>query len=136
MPSSAVRTFTDPDEYAASIRATRAELTVIGRGHFTANLTRIDLHRLWMQRFFDNLPRVGHSAPATGRAIISFRTAPGPSFLWSGSKCIRPASYDTARVRTPFSIHPIRLLGRYVVVGGRHGFCWGRNGRVRSDAAT
>jgi AraC-like DNA-binding protein len=84
MPSSAVRTFTDPDDYAASIRATRAELTVMGRGHFTAKLTRIDLHRLWMQRFFDNLPRVAHSAPRTGRATISFRTAPGPSFLWSG----------------------------------------------------
>src|SRR6266404_2105671 len=84
MPSSAVRTFTDPDDYASAIRATRAELTVMGRGHFTAKLTRIDLHRLWMQRFFDSLPRTGHSAPASGRAIISFRTAPGPSLLWSG----------------------------------------------------
>jgi hypothetical protein len=84
MPSSAVRTFTDPDDYAASIRATRAELTVIGRGRFTARLTRIDLHRLWMQRFSDNLPRVAHSAAQTGRAIISFRTEPGPSLLWAG----------------------------------------------------
>src|SRR5438445_217870 len=46
MPSSAVRTFTDPYDYASAIRATRAELTVMGRGHFTAKLTRIDLHRL------------------------------------------------------------------------------------------
>ena len=58
MPSSAVRTFTDPDDYAASIRATRAELTVTGRGQFTAQLVRIDLRRLWMQRFSDNLPRL------------------------------------------------------------------------------
>jgi AraC-like DNA-binding protein len=84
MPSSAVRTFTDPDDYAASIRATRAELTVMGRGHFTANLTRIDLHRLWMQRFSDNLPRIAHSAAISGRATISFRTQPGPSLLWAG----------------------------------------------------
>ncbi len=84
MPSSAVRTFSDPDDYAAAIRATRAELTVIGRGHFTAKLTRIDLLSLWMQRFSDNLPRVAHSAAMTGRAIISFRTEPGPSLLWSG----------------------------------------------------
>jgi AraC-like DNA-binding protein len=91
MPSSAVRSFTDPDDYAASIRATRAELTVIGRGRFTARLTRIDLHRLWMQRFFDNLPRVGHSAAQTGRAIISFRTEPGPSLLWSGVE-MRPTN--------------------------------------------
>ena len=51
MPSSAVRTFSDPDDYAASIRASKAEVTVTGRGQFTAKLTRIDLHRLWMQRF-------------------------------------------------------------------------------------
>jgi hypothetical protein len=91
MPSSAVRTFTDPDDYAASIRATRAELTVIGRGSFTARLTRIDLHRLWMQRFFDNLPRVAHSAAQTGRVTISFRTEPGPSLLWAGVE-MKPTS--------------------------------------------
>src|ERR1700736_5768639 len=84
MPSSAIRTFTDADDYASAIRATKAEVTVIGRGRFTAKLTRIDLHRLWMQRFSDNLPRIGHSAPLTGRAIISFRTEPGPNLLWSG----------------------------------------------------
>jgi len=37
MPSSVVQTFSDPDDYAASIRGTRAEMTVIGRGHFDAN---------------------------------------------------------------------------------------------------
>ena len=59
MPSSTVRTFTDPDEYAAAVRQGTYELTVIERGHFTAKLTRIDLHRVWMQRFSDNLPRSG-----------------------------------------------------------------------------
>jgi AraC-like DNA-binding protein len=84
MPSSAVREFTDSDDYAATIRATRAEMTVTGRGHFAAKLIRIDLHRLWMQRFSENLPRIGHSANVRGRAIISFRTQPGPDLLWSG----------------------------------------------------
>jgi AraC-like DNA-binding protein len=86
MPSSAVRTFTDPEDYATSIRATRAEMTVMGRGHFTANLTRIDLHRLWMQRFSDNLPRIAHSAAISGRATISFPTQLGPSLLWAGAE--------------------------------------------------
>jgi hypothetical protein len=36
MPSSAVQTFTEPDEYAAAIGGTRAEMTVIGLGHFIA----------------------------------------------------------------------------------------------------
>jgi AraC-like DNA-binding protein len=84
MPSSAVHTFTDPDDYTAAVRATRAELTVIGRGRFSAKLTRIDLHRLWMQRFTDNLPRIAHFANITGRTFVSFRTQPGPSLLSAG----------------------------------------------------
>jgi hypothetical protein len=62
MPSSAVRTFADSDDYATAMRATRAEMTVTRRGHFTAKITRVDLHRLWMQRFSDKLPRIAHSA--------------------------------------------------------------------------
>ncbi len=84
MPSSAVRTFTDSDDYAAAIRTTRAEFTVTGRGEFAAKLIRIDLHRLWMQRFSESLPRVAHSAFMPGRTIITFRTQSGPSLLWAG----------------------------------------------------
>jgi AraC-like DNA-binding protein len=91
MPSSAVHTFTDPDDYAAAIRATKAEINVTGRGRFTGKIIRIDLHRLWMQRFSDNLPRVGHSANMADRAIFSFRTEPGPSLLAGGME-LQPTS--------------------------------------------
>ena len=84
MPSSAVRTFIDSDDYAASIRATNAEFTVTERGEFAAKIIRIDLHSLWMQRFSETLPRVAHCAFMPGRAIITFRTQSGPSLLWSG----------------------------------------------------
>ena len=84
MPSSAVRAFTDPDEYAASIRQGTVDLTVTEKGYFAAKITRIDLHRLWMQRFSENLSRVSHVAGWGGRAVIAFRTEPGPSFLRSG----------------------------------------------------
>ena len=84
MPSTAVRTFSDPDDYAASIRGTSAEMTVVGRGHFKAKLTQIELHRLRMQRFSDNLPRIAHSAAVIWRAIINFRLLPGPSMLANG----------------------------------------------------
>ena len=45
MPSSAVRTFTDPDDYAMTIRGGTVEFTLTGRGHFNAKLVRIDLFR-------------------------------------------------------------------------------------------
>jgi hypothetical protein len=89
MPSSAVLTSTDPDEYAASIRATTMDLTVMGRGQFTGTRTRIDLHRLWMQRLSENMPRVVHSAFVTGRAIITFRIHTGPGLTWGGAELQR-----------------------------------------------
>jgi AraC-like DNA-binding protein len=84
MPSSAVRTFTDPDDYAAAQRGVKSELTLIGRGHFTAKLIGIGLHRLGLQRSSDNLPRTAHSVNSKGLAIITFRTHPGPSLVRSG----------------------------------------------------
>jgi hypothetical protein len=86
MPSSAVHSFTEPDEYAASIRATSIDLTVMERGQFTGKRTRIDLHRLWMQRLSENVPRVVHSAFVTGRAIITFRIHTGPNLAWRGAE--------------------------------------------------
>src|SRR5271156_4169730 len=47
MPSSVVRTFSDPDDYASTIREGAFEITVTGRGNFVAQLIRIDLHRVW-----------------------------------------------------------------------------------------
>ena len=59
-------------------------MTVTGRGRLSAKVIRIDLHRLWMQRFSDNLPRVAHINGHGERAVISFRTQPGPSVSWAG----------------------------------------------------
>jgi hypothetical protein len=87
MPSSAVRTFADPDDYAAAIRQGTYELTVTERGDFTAKLTRIDLHRLWMQRFSDNLPRISHIAGWgwAGRNRVPDRTWTKPALERRGN---------------------------------------------------
>ncbi|MGH7213124.1 MAG: helix-turn-helix domain-containing protein [Acetobacteraceae bacterium] len=81
MPSSAARIFSDPDDFASSIRATRYEMTVTGRGRFAAELVRVDLHDLWMQRFSSNLPWISHAENLSGRAIFVFRTQEGSELL-------------------------------------------------------
>jgi AraC-like DNA-binding protein len=86
MSSSAVRSFSDPDEYAASIRAATSELMVTGRGRFSAKRLRVDLPRLWMQRLSDNLPRIIRADHKAGRAIIQFRTNSGQSLLAGGQE--------------------------------------------------
>jgi AraC-like DNA-binding protein len=79
-----VRTFTDPDDYAASIRAGDVELTVTERGQFAAKGTRIEFYRLWMQRFSDSLPRVLHTTLIARRATVQFRPTPGSHLFVSG----------------------------------------------------
>ena len=86
MPSSsAVHTFSDPDDYAASLssRGASVEVTVTKRGGFEAKHIRINLHLLWMQRCFNNLPQIAHMT-ASGRTAICFRTLPGPKLLRNG----------------------------------------------------
>jgi AraC-like DNA-binding protein len=93
MPSSDVHTFTDPDDYAATIRGGTVDLTITARGNFTAKLTCIDLHRVRMQRFYDNLPRVAKATSLlSGRVYISFRTRPGQSLVVRGAHELQPAA--------------------------------------------
>jgi hypothetical protein len=86
MPSSAVRTFSDPDDWTTTFRGSQAELTITARGQFSAKLTWIRLHRLQMQRFFDNLPRTLHVAHVHRRATVSFLVPQGSPQRWGGTE--------------------------------------------------
>ena len=86
MPSSAVQTFSDPDDWTTTFRGSQAELTITARGQFSAKLTWIRLHCLQMQRFFDNLPRILHVAHVHRRATISFLAPQGPPQRWGGTE--------------------------------------------------
>ena len=101
MPSSSVRAFTDPDEYAAAIRQSTYKITITRRGNYSAKLTRIDLPSLWMQRFSDNLPRIASIDIPDDRAIIAFLTQPGSSVVHDGvqyraDKIARPGLEQTS----------------------------------------
>jgi AraC-like DNA-binding protein len=74
MPSSAVRSFTDPDMYFAGIRNLQIDGVITKRGEFRAESTRIDLHRLWMYRFDESLPRIMRITPSGKRSVILFAT--------------------------------------------------------------
>jgi len=84
MLSSAVRRFTDPDEFATHVRAATAEFAITKPGRFAGRLIRIDLHRLWLQRFTQSLPTVAHFEMVSDRAFISLPARAGPSINWSG----------------------------------------------------
>src|SRR3954449_5972297 len=97
MPSSAVSTFTDPDDYAASLRASSLELSVTASGPFSGKITRIDLHQLWMQRFSEGLPQIGQSSILPGRAVVSFWPGPDPISCGTAWNLGRPVLCGTVR---------------------------------------
>ncbi len=72
MSRSSALAFVDSDQYQAAIRAGRAQLFVTTAGTFQAELTRIDLNRLWLQCGRENLARLVRVAIDMGRAPIFF----------------------------------------------------------------
>jgi AraC-like DNA-binding protein len=74
MPDSAVLTFTDPDAYYGNIRTAEVKGVVTVRGDYRAELTRIELHRLWMQRGVEGLPRVMNVRRRDPRVAVFFMT--------------------------------------------------------------
>jgi AraC-like DNA-binding protein len=74
MASSKVLSFSDPFPYQAAIRASDVDLYPTARGNFHAELTQINMDRLWMQRFHDRLPQIYAGKVRPGRRAIGFLT--------------------------------------------------------------
>jgi len=85
MPSITVRTFADPDAYFAGIRNLPIDGLVTERGKFRAEATLIDLRRLQMGRFDEDLPRIMKVTPSGSRCLTLFTTdATHPALLANG----------------------------------------------------
>ena len=90
MPSSAIRTFTDPDAYFGGIRNLSIDGLVTERGEFRAEAMLINLHRLQMGRFDEDLPRIMRVTPSGSRSLILFQTDPSrPAMLANGIETSR-----------------------------------------------
>jgi AraC-like DNA-binding protein len=87
MPESVIQRFTDPYEHQRAIRNGTVTILVTAPGDYRAELTRINLHRLWMQRSRESLPRVAHSVVAKERSAIFFLTdTDQPSMVHTGTE--------------------------------------------------
>ncbi len=76
MPQATYSIFTDPFPYQKAIRAAAVETVVTHKGRFSAELTKIDLLALWMQRGSESLPQTSHSNNSAERTPIFFLTDP------------------------------------------------------------
>ena len=90
MPSSTVRTFTDADAYFGDIRNLSIDGLVTERGKFRAEAMLINLHRLQMGRFDEDLSRIMRVTPSGSRSLILFQTDPSrPAMLVNGIETSR-----------------------------------------------
>jgi AraC-like DNA-binding protein len=110
MPWSRVLRFTDPFPYQSAIRAADVELYPTTKGEFRAELTQINLDKLWMQRFDEKLPQVYSSRIRPGRRVIGFLTAVNqPTFQHCGMDLLPQhivvSSYDVMHHRTKGDCH-------------------------------
>jgi AraC-like DNA-binding protein len=106
--SSVIRTFQDPWKHQAFFRGANMRSLVTATGEYRSTLTRIDLHRLWMQRSDVSLPHVAHLTNTFNRSAIGFPadTLQAPSYH-NGSE-IAPDMIVAAAIG---SDHHCRLLG-------------------------
>jgi len=84
MSSSFVLKTTDVDEFRAAVRPVNRDMIVTGCGQFSAAVTRIDAHHLWLQRTREYLPRAWELAIPPTRTAILFSTEPGAAMGWRG----------------------------------------------------
>ena len=69
---------------------------------------RFDLHRLWVQRLSENLPR---TCIISGRAVVTCPTKAGPILHWGGAELQPSNVINTTKARMRFSVHPVPLAG-------------------------
>ena len=76
MPSSTVTDYSDPYEYQKTVQSVDVQVYLTGRGKFEANVTRIKLDRLRIERARLSLPSVTYSTVAKDRRMIFLQFDP------------------------------------------------------------
>jgi AraC-like DNA-binding protein len=86
-----VRHYSDPSEYIADCKWSKADLCITARGNFSSKRTRISLPRVLIHQYSEELPRVSHIVHAPDRALFIFATRTGPSWF-TGAAEIPPGT--------------------------------------------
>jgi AraC-like DNA-binding protein len=89
--SNLVRLYSDPSEYIADTKWSKADLCITARGHFSAKRIRIALPRVLLHLHSEALPRVGHIVHAPDRALFMFSSRTGPSWFTGATEIPRGA---------------------------------------------
>jgi AraC-like DNA-binding protein len=73
--------FSDPPSFQTAISTADLELLPTARGQFRAELIKVCMDQLWMQRFYQNLPLIAAGAMKPGRRVFTFFTSAEPATM-------------------------------------------------------
>jgi AraC-like DNA-binding protein len=77
-------TFTDPEEFRATVPGASINLVLTSRCDFKARLTWVNTRRVRLARCSESAPRVAFVALAAGPVFVSFPIRHAPPPVWSG----------------------------------------------------
>jgi AraC-like DNA-binding protein len=84
MPENGTFTFSDPDDFRASLRRAGIELVLTVSGDFKGRRTRVELPHLRLLRSWEQRSRVAYVSLAPDRVFITFAAQSGRPLLWGG----------------------------------------------------
>ncbi|HME26051.1 MAG TPA: helix-turn-helix transcriptional regulator [Acetobacteraceae bacterium] len=82
--------FAEPDQFQEHIRAAKLEVVVTACGDYRAELQRVELNRLGLQRGRQSLPNVGRVTTPADRSLILFLSGAEEAPAGAGKIEIRP----------------------------------------------
>ena len=81
MVSITALSFTDPLSFQAAISTANLEFLPTTKGQFRAELTKVCMDQLWMQRFDQDLPLINAGAMKPERRVFTFLTSVEPAAM-------------------------------------------------------
>ena len=101
MAQSDTQSFTEPGDFAAAIVGAEVEMCLLAPGVFSADITRVDLHSLMIQRLSESHPRIMHATLSDNRPMFSFHGGMGADLFYNGT-ILTPNSIAYLRRRESF----------------------------------
>ena len=81
MVSITALSFSDPVAFQGAISTANLEFLPTTKGPFWAELTKVCMDQLWMQRFYQSLPLINAGAMKPGRRAFTFLTSAEPAAM-------------------------------------------------------
>jgi hypothetical protein len=128
MPRSKVLAFADPFSFQTAISTADLELVPTARGKFSGELISVCMNRLWIKRFYQNLPLINTGTMKPGRKVFTFLASSEPAAMrHCGMEVYRVTSSSTISTRHQRTEAGFRMGSMSLTIDDLDAACQGQN---------